>query len=177
MIDHISIALLLVLIVFAAFRIAQDIVRRSMNSFKNAELVWNEILKSGRILVENDAVTPPVSRLIIKLMGMAGSGKFVRTMIFQSLVPSAFRTSKPKEGFEAIIREINHLPENLHEEFRKLLILVLLYDSYSNPVQGRAMRFLTQLAHVNDANYRTKAETEITTYHVVSRSMGLARTA
>lgn len=165
----VALALIAVMAVWLVFRVAQDYVRRSLRSFRHAERVWATAMIEARTLMEAD-IPASVSRLVIELSSLAGCGCFVRGMVASHYFPRAILSNAaPNSTWDGAFADVEALPHEQREKFRKLLALIVLYDSYRNPFQGWLFRRSLKAVMRPDPGFKVQMETQLTAYSVVSR--------
>ena len=165
----VAFAFVAILATWAMFRIAQDYVRRSIRSFRHAERVWAAAMAEARILMEAD-IPSSVSRLVIELSSLAGCGCFVRGMVVSHYFPRAIPSNDaPDATWDGAFADVEALPSQQRDQFRKMLALIVLYDSYRNPFQGWLFRRSLKAVIRPDPGFKVQMETQLTAYSVVSR--------
>lgn len=136
----IAVAILIVLIAFGAYRLAQDYVRRSLTSFGSAERSQADMAEAARTLIESEP-PPAVAKLVITMSLMAGCGCFVRGMLASHYLPRATVNRGKAEGrWAQAFAEAEGLSWEMRDIFAKFLIQVIIYDSFRNPFQGYLLR-------------------------------------
>lgn len=166
-------AIFLILVGYAAIRLAEDYVRRSMNSFQKADRVWADLRQTADTLLRA-SVPDSVSRLILALMLAAGCGCFVRGMLKSHYLPRVSlglgkKSTRTSKAFDKAFLDVGFLPPDLQADFSRLMALVILYDSYRNPLQGYLFRHLINSITKPDLDFGTRAEVELTAFSVLSR--------
>ena len=166
-------ALFVVLVCYLFVRSAEDFMRHSLRSFQNADRVWAELNQVGKRIAESDAPVS-VKRLVLALMLSAGCGCFVRGMLASHYLPRfalrAGRGSSPgKRYWEKAFTDVEVLPVGLQDDFTHLTALVLIYDSYRNPLTGYFFRRVLRLVMQPKLDFGTRTEVHLAAYSVVTR--------
>lgn len=164
---------LIVLAAYAALRMGEDYVRRSLRSFRRAEAVWADLSATADGLIQSDAPAS-VKRVVLALMMSAGCGCFVRGMLVSHYLPrvslqQSLRERRSAKMWESAFSDVDSLPAGFKEDFSRLLALVMIYDSYRNPLQGFFFRRLLRSVLQPKLDYGTRAEVQLTAFSVVSK--------
>lgn len=170
----IIIALLAVLIGFGSFRLAQDYLRRSATSFASAERAWEGVKGAADDLLKND-VPETVARVVLALMVTAGCGCYVRGMLVSHYLPR-FPTREPEQSgqWDRAFVDVDALPNDQRDQFSKLIVAVVVYDSFRNPLQGWLFRRLITSFVKAQQPIAAKYEAKMTALHVLSRKDAIA---
>ncbi len=158
---------------YLAIRLLEEFLRRSLNSFRHADCVWSDLSQTARDLAEADVPTS-VRRVVLALMMSAGCGCYVRGMFVSHFLPRIFLGirggEKNRRGqWDQAFFDVDALPAPLSKEFSKLIALVVVYDSYRNPLQGYFFRRLIRSISKIKLDYGTHAEAELTAFSVISK--------
>jgi hypothetical protein len=163
---------LLVVVVWGAYRLAEDIVRRSLNSFQTADRVWSDLKTKSQEITDAAQVPEEVCRIVYALTASAGCGCYVRGMIMHHYLP-ALSTRKPdtpsEQRWSESFDKIAELPIEVQRKLAELIMLVFVYDSFKNPVQGWIFRRIVRSAANPSPNFAARTEAELTAFSVLSR--------
>lgn len=170
-----STAVVIVAVVYGAYRLAGDYIRRSMRSFASAQRAWSELSTTAKEIVEQD-IPEPAARAVIGLAGAAGCGCFIRGVMAAHYLPGLLRRSVDEPGdWDQAFTAIGNLSIEQKRSFDRLLALVLVYDSFKNPLQGWFFRRMLRSYVDPEPTFAEKAETQLAAFSVLSRRQLLAR--
>ena len=163
-------AILIVLVTIALSWIAYDYVERSMRSYASASKVWTDVDSTARELLETD-LPQSVARAILGLLALAGCGCFVRGVLVSHYLPRLMTVGKTSSGkWNRAFDDVENLGPAQREQFSKLITLVVVYDSFRNPLHGwifrRTLRNFTK--PVVPSAYRVEAQ--LASFSVLNRS-------
>lgn len=161
-------AILASAVVYGSFLLASDYVRRSMRSYASAESVWTNLAGTAHELIESD-IPASVARMILGLVTMAGCGCFVRGMLLSYYlpIPDGAR-SKADSVWDQSFADANKLSQEQREKFNHLLGQVMVYDSFTNPLQGWLFRRALKAFMRNEQTFAQRASTQLTVLSVLS---------
>jgi hypothetical protein len=161
-------AILLVVLVFSAYRLADDYVRRSMGSFDSAARVWTDLDAAATELLNTD-LPESVGRMVVALTRLAGCGCFVRGVLLSNYLPRAkLQQDGRGDKWNDAFNDLKVLNGSQKDCFDRLLSLVIVYDSFRNPLQGWLFRRLLRSFTQDKRSYREKAEAELAALSVLS---------
>lgn len=157
------------LILWLAYRLVDDYLRRSMVSFAHAEKARAMAQQEAVEMLET-GVPQSVARLIVQLSALAGCGCFVRGMLMSHYLPKAVPSRGAKKGpWDVAFSDLDKLDADIRRKFDKYVSYLVLYDGYRNPLQGwlfqRALRSLAK----PEPRYDLRMERQLAAYSVVSR--------
>lgn len=165
----IAVALLLILLAFAAYRLTEDYLRRSMRSFANADRVGVRMKLAAEELLGED-IPASVAAAVIGLVYIAGCGCFVRGILIGHYFPR-FRASSASPRVQQAFDDLDNLPAAHRQKFYDLLGAVIAYDSFRNPLQGWLFRRIAKSYFEGSARMGVveKADATATVFSVLSR--------
>lgn len=158
---NIAAAIIIALVAYAAYRLAQDYVRRSQRSFGNASIAWVRLNEMGREIATSDKTSEAVAKVVLGLMLAAGCGCFVRGILISHYLPRAIvmRGGRDDE-WDGAFEEIEEMDASDRAAFVQFLMQVVLYDSFRNPLQGwlfrRAIRMRGRLVPPPENRYEAQ---------------------
>lgn len=160
--------------VAAAYFISSAYIRRSERSFSSAARVMDDLSSAVRGFVESDA-PPEVARLAIQMAAITGCGCFVRGVLVSHYLPrgTISRGNVPRSlnsAFEASRR----MPGELQTQFDRIAGLVMIYDSFRNPLQGWLFRRALRSFVEAKPTWNDQAETKLALFSVLSRKQNFA---
>ncbi len=142
---------------------------RARTSLRAAESALFEIERKAEDLLQQD-LPVNVARVVIAMVYAAGCGCFVRAMLLGHYLPRRHvATGVVREGN----KEIETLNLETREKISELMMLVIIYDSFRNPLQGwlfrRILKEYTRSSEKIEMN--AKWEARLATMAVVDRKM------
>lgn len=164
-----SILIVAILMVPAAYVCAAAYVRYSVLSFGRAAQLQAQLTDDLRSFVESDA-PPAVSRLAIQLGTMTGCGCFVRGMLVSHYLPRiALTVGDNADHIQRAFDEAGAMAAEQQSAFGRITALVVLYDSFRNPLQGWLFRRMMRTYVRHEQRWDSQLETKLATFSVMSR--------
>jgi hypothetical protein len=162
-------ALLLVLAVTLTAWLVHDYIRRASRSYASASRVWTNLDTVAREILDAD-VSQPVARAVLALVALAGCGCFVRGVLMSHYLPRLMTVSAASSGkWNRAFDDVERLNVGQRELFSKLVTLVVIYDSFRNPMHGWVFRRMlrTYTKPIVPPAYR--AEAQLASFSVLNR--------
>jgi hypothetical protein len=164
----ISFAIIFCAIIYGSYRLAFDYVTKSKGSFSHAEVIWNEITRISRDIIDSD-IPPSVARAVVGLVSTAGCGCFVRGMLLSYYLPTPSGVDKnPGKEWERSFDDLRHLSDVQRDLFNQLMARVIVYDSFRNPLQGLLFRRALKSFMKNEQTFVQRMRTELTVLKILS---------
>jgi hypothetical protein len=164
----ISLAIVFCAIIYGLYRLALDYVNRAKSSFAHAEAIWNDIARIADELV-NSEIPPSVARAVVGLVATAGCGCFVRGMLMSYYLPTPEGVKKKADQeWERSFSDLRHLTDAQREKFDNLMVMVIVYDSFRNPLQGWLFRRALKSFMRNEQTFVQRVKTELTVLTILS---------
>ena len=153
------------------FAAANMYVKRSLRSFRKADVLLNRMDDALHKLIDSD-VPIGVARVGFLLMGTAGCGCYVRGILYSHYMPPPLArlvAGGPKRNspVERDLLDMNKLDEGQRRIFSELIGTVVMYDGYRNPLSGWLFRHM--LRSSQPPSFTERADTEVTTVSILSR--------
>lgn len=166
--------LLTIGVVAAVYLAVSSYVERAKRSFANADRVMTDLTAAVRTFVESDA-PPEVARLAIQMSVLTGCGCFMRGVLMSHYLPRGgiVRANVPK-ALNAAFQQSRGMPIELQTQFDRISGLVMIYDSFRNPIQGWLFRRVLWSFVETKPTWNDQAETKLALFSVLSRKRDFA---
>lgn len=141
---------MIVIVLAAAFTavltiiIVQTYLRRAAHSYELASEVWGTVYRRADGILAG-RYPAPVKAMAYGLAHTAGCGCYVRQMLLRHYLPSvatAREQASSKAPPSALVKAIEGLRSSQRREIDLLIGAVVVYDGFSNPLQGWVFRRL-----------------------------------
>ena len=153
------------------FAIARKYVDRSLRSYRSADAMLGKISDNLTRLAEADAPLG-VARIGFMLAATTGCGCYVRGILYSHYMPSSLArliAGGPKRGssFERDLADLAKLNAAQRSAFSDLIVSVIIYDSYRNPLSGWLFRHM--IRSYDRPSFTERADAEVTAVSILSR--------
>lgn len=165
-----SFALVAVALTFGVYLLAATYVRRSVRSFASAKRAWSDLNASVQAFLAED-VPQSAARVAVGLMSAAGCGCFVRGVLISHYLPrvSVLPRSAGAIKWEKDFSDLANLRADQKAKFERVIGLVIIYDSFRNPLQGWAFRRMMRSFASAEPSFTEKLEAQLAAVSVLSR--------
>lgn len=161
-------AIIFVALFWGGYRLLEEYVRRSMRSYAAAERTWAEVKSAATDLMAHD-VGAELARNVLMLVWSAGCGCYVRSLLMHHYLPGFFeRRGQQSADIDKGFREIDALSADARADFHRLVAMVMVYDSFRNPLQGWLFRRVLR-SYLTKPGYREIREAELASYAVLAK--------
>lgn len=125
------------LILAAPFLVA-TYLRRATKNLNYADHAWGLMEQHAHVLMEDRRLDPAVGDLVERVVLSVGDGKLTRNFLFSFV----FRQRADTHGTRHLRDAIMNMNSNQAEQFSRLLITALFFDSLNAPIAGAILRRL-----------------------------------